>query len=153
MGPHLTLCVSGVGVFRLCHVKARVRFILKPFRSSFCFVLSFLPSSNGQGDEEGWCHEGDEEGDEEGGRASCGCREEASNEEGHEGDEEGSHEESHEEEGLIELSPGLRLRVRRLFKAVGSACPTCGQVGSHGTCTFEVCRSSHVEFTRASGVK
>merc|ERR1719401_2038817 len=113
----------------------------------FCVVLPSF-ESNGQGDEEGWRHEGDEEGHEEGSRASCGRREEACNEEGH---EEGSHEEgSHEEEGLDELSR-TPVEGPTAFKSSGVALSVMsGQVGICGTCTFEVCRSSHVEFSRAS---
>merc|ERR1719401_332586 len=81
----------------------------------FCVVLPSF-ESNGQGDEEGWRHEGDEEGHEEGSRASCGRREEACHEEGHE-------EGGHEEEGLDELSR-TPVEVRRLFKAVELPCPS-----------------------------
>merc|ERR1719401_827990 len=128
----------------------------------FCVVLPSF-ESNGQGDEEGWRHEGDEEGHEEGSRASCGRREDACHEEGHEegsrascgrreeacheeGHEEGSHEEgSHEEEGLDELSR-TPVEGPTAFQSSGVALSVMsGQVGICGTCTFEVCRSSHVD--------
>merc|ERR1712085_91432 len=110
----------------------------KPFwLSVFCVVLLSF-ESNGQGDEEGWRHEGHEEGDEgEGGSASCGqasC--EASQEEGHEEGDEGSVE---SEEGLNELSM-TPLEGQPLFKAVGSALSNLrGPAGIYSTCTFEVC--------------
>merc|ERR1712238_425110 len=84
--------------------------------SVFCvLLLSF--ESNGQGDEEGWRHEGHEEGDEEMGSASCGqasCEAQEGHEEGDEGSEES-------EEGLNELSM-TPLEGQPLFKAVGSPC-------------------------------
>merc|ERR1719401_3144933 len=83
----------------------------------FCVVLPSF-ESNGQGDEEGWRHEGDEEGHEEGG---------------------------HEEEGLDELSR-TPVEGPTAFQSSGVALSVMsGQVGICGTCTFEVCRSSHVD--------
>merc|ERR1719174_2151096 len=97
----------------------------------FCVVLPSF-ESNGQGDEESWRHEGDEEGHEEGSRASCGRREEACHEEG-------------QEEGLDELSR-TPVEGPTAFQSSGVALSVMnGQVGICGTCTFEVCRSSHVD--------
>merc|ERR1712232_324207 len=98
----------------------------------FCVVLPSF-ESNGQGDEEGRRHEGDEEGHEEGSRASCGRREEA------------CHEEGHEEGSLDELSR-TPVEGPTAFQSSGVALSVMsGQVGICGTCTFEVCRSSHVD--------
>ena len=102
------------------HESPRLRNIsLKPFWLSVFCVLLLSFESNGQGDEEGWRHEGHEEGDEEGGSASCGqasCEAQEGHEEGDEGSEES-------EEGLNELSM-TPLEGQPLFKAVGSPCPT-----------------------------